>query len=203
MDEAALWKAKEGGCTAARTALVEKYLYLVGITRRRRFRTVGEDYAEDLEAEGRLMLVRCVDEFDPSRGSQFKSYAITKIWGAMAERCRRDDWVPRAERERQRAGEAAVIQPVESLDDQSEEPVVEFDTERLLAAMQAGALSRLIRYLPHRERVVLQRHILEERAMASLVEETGRCPTTIHRYRDSGLHRLRCFLGKTGAIDAT
>lgn len=201
-EERDLWQARAGGSGTARAHLVAKYEHLVAITRKRRFPNISGDFAEELEAEGRLALVRCVDRFDPTRPTSFSSYAITYIWGAMAEVCRREDWVPRSERRKQKDGEAAVLLTIEPLEAETE-PEAAFDEEGLLTRMQAGALERLIHYLPTHERRVVQQHVIEERALTTLEEELGRSSQTLARWRDSGLKRLRLWLQRTGAIDAT
>src|SRR5947207_8204277 len=118
-EERALWAACKGGDQRARTALVSRYLRLVDATRRRAFPGVNADTAEELEAEGRLALVKAVDRFDPERGIGFPSYAITWIKGAMREERRRDDWLPRSVRQRLNAGSLEPVIEVEvvSLDE--------------------------------------------------------------------------------------
>ncbi|MBM3459962.1 MAG: sigma-70 family RNA polymerase sigma factor, partial [Armatimonadetes bacterium] len=58
--------------------------------------------AEDLDQEGYMALVKAVDHFDPLRKVKFESYAISTIRGAMLEYLRREDWVPRSVRAKQK-----------------------------------------------------------------------------------------------------
>jgi len=57
---------------------------------------------EDLDQEGLIALVKSVDHFDPRRKVKFESYAISTIRGAMLEYLRREDWVPRSVRTKQK-----------------------------------------------------------------------------------------------------
>ncbi len=99
-----LWRAyKERGSASARAALIEHYRYLVCKTRQRIIPTVPVKIApEDLEQEGYIALVKAVDQFDPRRKVKFESYAISMVRGAMLEYLRREDWVPRSVRSKQK-----------------------------------------------------------------------------------------------------
>jgi RNA polymerase sigma factor FliA len=108
-------KAQEGhqnGRETARSQKIDQYAYLVPCTLKRLSRA-PDRYHEDMLSAGYVALVKAVDTYDPDRGVQFESYAITKIRGAMLEELRREDWTPRSERDRQKRGEPALIlQPV-------------------------------------------------------------------------------------------
>ena len=57
---------------------------------------------EDLIQEGRIRLVRCVEEFSCERRVTFESYAGPHLRGAMLTYLRDDDWVPRSVRRKHR-----------------------------------------------------------------------------------------------------
>jgi RNA polymerase sigma factor for flagellar operon FliA len=83
--------------------LVEHYAYLIGKTRQRLLPSCPTRIApEDLDQEGLIALVRAVDQFDLSRQVKFESYAISMVRGAMLEYLRREDWVPRSIRSKQK-----------------------------------------------------------------------------------------------------
>ena len=87
----------------ARTGLIEHYRYLITKTRQRIIPTVPVKIAaEDLDQEGYIALVKAVDHFDPRRKVKFESYAISTVRGAMLEYLRREDWVPRSVRSKQK-----------------------------------------------------------------------------------------------------
>lgn len=101
---AALWREfKQHGSMRARDAIIEHYRYLITKTRQRIIPTVPVKIApEDLDQEGQIALVKAVDHFDPRRKVKFESYAISMIRGAMLEFLRREDWVPRSVRSKQK-----------------------------------------------------------------------------------------------------
>src|SRR3954451_1490139 len=103
-DLTAAWvQFKERGSAAARDFIIEHYRYLISKTRQRIIPTVPTKIApEDLEQEGLIALVKAVDQFEPSRGVKFESYAISMVRGAMLEYLRREDWVPRSVRTKQK-----------------------------------------------------------------------------------------------------
>jgi RNA polymerase sigma factor for flagellar operon FliA len=101
---ARLWLSfKNQADQRARNALIEHYKYLISKTRQRIIPTVPLKIApEDLDQEGYVALVKAVDNFDPRRKVKFESYAISTVRGAMLEYLRREDWVPRSVRSKQK-----------------------------------------------------------------------------------------------------
>jgi RNA polymerase sigma factor FliA len=99
-----LWREfKTYNSPAARNAIIEHYRYLISKTRQRIIPTVPVKIApEDLDQEGLIALVKAVDHFDPRRKVKFESYAISMVRGAMLEYLRREDWVPRSVRSKQK-----------------------------------------------------------------------------------------------------
>lgn len=99
-----LWaNYKRKNCQKSREALVEHYRYLVAKTRTRIVPMVPVRICpEDLDTEGLMSLIRAVDQFDLDRKVKFESYAISKIRGAMLEYLRKEDWVPRSVRTKQK-----------------------------------------------------------------------------------------------------
>jgi RNA polymerase sigma factor FliA len=94
---------KHRGSFSARNSLIEHYRYLITKTRQRIIPSVPvKILPEDLDQEGLIALVKAVDHFDPRRKVKFESYAISTIRGAMLEYLRREDWVPRSVRTKQK-----------------------------------------------------------------------------------------------------
>jgi RNA polymerase sigma factor for flagellar operon FliA len=54
---------------------------------------------DDWHGAGALALIRAVDAFDPSRGVPFRAFAYPRIYGAMVDHVRAQDWVPRGVRD--------------------------------------------------------------------------------------------------------
>ena len=113
-----LWSRwKEHGSGDARNDLVEHYQYLV----RRQVRRMGKKMPatlefDEAEAVGNLGLMMAVERYNPSLGSAFETFAIAWIRGSILEWWGDQDWVPRAERERERRGEEVRITRVLSLE---------------------------------------------------------------------------------------
>jgi RNA polymerase sigma factor for flagellar operon FliA len=61
----------------------------------------------DLVSDGVIGLMDAIDKFDPGRGLQFQTYAVSRIRGAIVDGLRASDWVPRSVREKIRDIDAA------------------------------------------------------------------------------------------------
>src|SRR3989440_5475528 len=138
-DLAAAWvQFKEHGSAAARNFIIEHYRYLISKTRQRIIPTVPTKIApEDLEQEGLIALVKAVDQFEPSRGVKFESYAISMVRGAMLEYLRKEDWVPRSVRTKQKmlnkAEEALVEIHGDEITDEDRAAYLELDIDQFYA----------------------------------------------------------------------
>jgi RNA polymerase sigma factor FliA len=62
---------------------------------------IGPDY-EDLVHQGLLGLIEAIDRYNPSFGTQFSSFASTRIRGRVLDSLRRADWMTRSARKRVR-----------------------------------------------------------------------------------------------------
>ena len=51
---------------------------------------------EDLYEAGMVGLLEAADRYDPSRKTQFSTYAVTRIRGAILDAMRGEDWLPRS-----------------------------------------------------------------------------------------------------------
>jgi RNA polymerase sigma factor for flagellar operon FliA len=97
-----LWRRyKQTGDRAARDRLVLQYSPLVKYVagRVRSGFPPSVDQA-DLVSDGVIGLMDAIDKFDPDRGLQFQTYAVSRIRGAIVDGLRASDWVPRSVREK-------------------------------------------------------------------------------------------------------
>src|SRR5713226_9138541 len=149
-DLAAAWiQFKEHGSTAAREFVIEHYRYLISKTRQRIIPTVPTKIApEDLEQEGQIALVKAVDQFEPSRGVKFESYAISMVRGAMLEYLRKEDWVPRSVRTKQkllaRAEEALALEKGEEITDEDRAEFLELDIDQFYALYFEATVMQIV-----------------------------------------------------------
>lgn len=63
---------------------------------------------EDLESYGYFGLIDAIEKFDISRNVKFETYASTKIRGAVIDYLRKDDFLPRSVRQKQKLIEGYV-----------------------------------------------------------------------------------------------
>ena len=108
MTEALAWKQfSRRQDSRSREFLLAHYDYLAVVTVRRS-RQVGIS-TEDLLGYARIGLVMALDSYDPTRWTQFSSWAICKIRGQIQEAIRENDSLSRREREHKYRIEAAQI----------------------------------------------------------------------------------------------
>ena len=65
---------------------------------------------EDLVGFGVFGLIDAIDKFDPEKNVKFKTYAVTRIRGAIFDELRSIDWVPRSVRQKTKELEEAIQQ---------------------------------------------------------------------------------------------
>jgi RNA polymerase sigma factor for flagellar operon FliA len=63
---------------------------------------------DDLVGFGVFGLLDAIDKFDPDKNVKFKTYAVTRIRGAIFDELRTIDWVPRSVRQKTREMEEAI-----------------------------------------------------------------------------------------------
>ncbi len=63
---------------------------------------------DDLVSAGTVGLISAIDNYDPSRNAQLKTYAEYKIRGAILDSLRGLDWAPRSARKTAKDIEAAI-----------------------------------------------------------------------------------------------
>ncbi|MCS7298700.1 MAG: FliA/WhiG family RNA polymerase sigma factor [Spirochaetia bacterium] len=95
------WKEyKKTGDIKIRNFFIEKYSPLVKYVVSNMNITVNDqsDY-DDLIGWGIDGLIDAIERFDPDRGVKFKTYAIIRIRGAIYDKLREMDWIPRSVRQ--------------------------------------------------------------------------------------------------------
>ncbi|MDR0315935.1 MAG: RNA polymerase sigma factor WhiG [Treponema sp.] len=63
---------------------------------------------DDLVGFGVFGLIDAIDKFDPDKNVKFKTYAVTRIRGAIFDELRLIDWVPRSVRQKTREIESVI-----------------------------------------------------------------------------------------------
>ncbi len=65
---------------------------------------------EDLVGFGVFGLIDAIDKYDPDKNVKFKTYAVTRIRGAIFDELRSIDWVPRSVRQKTREIEETIVE---------------------------------------------------------------------------------------------
>lgn len=91
--------------------LIEEYIYLVKYIAGRVNMYLGQvvEY-DDLVGYGNFGLLDAIDKYDLTKGVKFETYASLRIRGAMIDSIRKNDWVPRSLRQRQKKLEKAITE---------------------------------------------------------------------------------------------
>ena len=164
---------------------------------------------DDLLCAARYALMVALDRYDPARGVKFATFAIHYIRGAILEALRRDDWVPRKERERERQGELvdllyqiSLYEPVQRnkglLAGDRQERVEDFVPDPapgpealLLDEGINGDLQERLERLDERERRVIEMFYLEKRSIREIAAAFDRCVSLIAKWKRRALQKLR------------
>lgn len=108
--EEELWiEYKKTHSPALRDAFIRQYMPLVKYVAGKV--SVGMPSSvefDDLVGFGQFGLLDAINKFDPDKNVKFKTYAVTRIRGAIFDELRSIDWVPRSVRQKSREIEDAI-----------------------------------------------------------------------------------------------
>jgi RNA polymerase sigma factor for flagellar operon FliA len=109
-EEQDLWRDyKKGRDPSIREALVRQYAPLVKYVAGKVAVGMPQNVEfDDLVGYGVFGLFDAIEKFDPEKHVKFKTYAVTRIRGAIFDELRSIDWVPRSVRQKSREIEDAV-----------------------------------------------------------------------------------------------
>ena len=111
-EELELWKEfKKTKSVAIRDKLIRQYMPLVKWVAGR-VSTGMPDSVEfdDLVGFGQFGLLDAIEKYDPDKNVKFKTYATTRIRGAIFDELRELDWVPRSVRQKSREIEDTIVE---------------------------------------------------------------------------------------------
>lgn len=105
-----LWKAyRKTGDPAIRDRLIKQYLPLVKYVAGKLAVGMPQNVEfDDLVSYGVIGLFDAIEKFDPGKHVKFKTYAVTRVRGAIFDQLRQLDWVPRSIRQKSRELEDTV-----------------------------------------------------------------------------------------------
>ncbi|MCR5217235.1 RNA polymerase sigma factor WhiG [Treponema sp.] len=107
-----LWKEyKKTKAPAIRDKIIRQYMPLVKYVAGK-VSTGMPDSVEfdDLVGFGQFGLLDAINKFDPDKNVKFKTYAVTRIRGAIFDELRELDWVPRSVRQKSREIEDTIVE---------------------------------------------------------------------------------------------
>ena len=112
LDNDALWKLwAEDRDSGVKDELVIRYIALVKqVAGRMRIGLPNSVELDELVNSGIIGLVTAIDNFDPSLGFKFETYASQRIRGSILDGLRDYDWMPRSIRSKTRVLETALVQ---------------------------------------------------------------------------------------------
>ncbi len=110
--EEELWiEYKKTRSPAIRDAFIRQYMPLVKyVAGKVSVGMPGSVEFDDLVGFGQFGLLDAIGKFDPDKNVKFKTYAVTRIRGAIFDELRSIDWVPRSVRQKSREIEEAIVQ---------------------------------------------------------------------------------------------
>jgi len=206
------WAAVKAGDEKARNSMIERHGYLVPLTLKKRVCRAPQRFTEDLLGAGYVALVQAVDEYDRERGVAFRTYAIRRIWGAMLEWLRKEDWVPRSVRTAQKQGEPVMILEQVSMESISYhdgesadlllmEQLSDWeDTPEVIVPrrLHAQAVRWLVTCLPQKDRQVIEGRFWEELTYLRLSRQLSLSPARVGQIEERALHLLRVVMERSG-----
>jgi len=102
VEERKIWELyKRTGRKELQEQLVNKYLNLVHYLAHRLVSFSGPSLdRDDLYSAGVIGLLEAIERYDFEKNTEFKSYAMLRIKGAIIDEIRRFDWIPRSVRKK-------------------------------------------------------------------------------------------------------
>lgn len=92
-----------------REKIILEYAQLVKIVSGRLVMYLGYNVEyEDLVSYGTFGLIDAIDKFDYRKGNKFETYASLRIRGAILDQIRKNDWIPRTVRQKQKQIDAVI-----------------------------------------------------------------------------------------------
>ena len=112
-----IWKAyKLNKSPEIKEKIILQYAYLVKYVVGRMVMHIGQHVEyDDLVSYGIFGLIDAIDKFDASKNVKFETYASLRIKGSIIDNIRKNDWIPRTLRQRNKQYEAAFSQLEETL----------------------------------------------------------------------------------------
>ncbi len=111
-EEEKLWNEfKKTKSSAIRDKFIRQYMPLVKYVAGKVSTGMPESVEfDDLVGFGQFGLLDAINKFDPDKNVKFKTYAVTRIRGAIFDELRELDWVPRSVRQKSKEIEDVIVE---------------------------------------------------------------------------------------------
>lgn len=188
---------------ALREQIVLRTLYLaraaaIGYLSRHRYSGILD--ADDIHQAGRIALLKAIDGFDSTKGTKFSTYAPRRIFGGIVDSVRENDWVPRLERQRAKAGEVAPPAMMGSLfrklgeNRQGKESLVQETIAEPITSPRLDTrdlFDRVFSVLTPEEREIAERHFVQDYTLAEIGHELGLSESRVSQMMKTIKHHVR------------
>ena len=145
-------------CKETRDKLIVKYIYLIKyVVGRLRMNLPASIATDDIAGYGVEGLIDAIDRFIPSKGVRFETYALLRIRGAIIDRIRSLDWVPRGTQRRYKKIQNTIL-----------------------------SLQVKLGRMPTNEEIGVELGIAKEKVESTLAEMEGNTLISLYESRDSG-----------------
>ena len=207
-----LWRDyKSTGSNDLRNILVEHYFQLVErIAQRIWMRIHHSVELDDLVSAGIFGLMDAIEDFDLSRGIKFETYSDPRIRGSMLDDLRKDDWVPRGERQKAEFCNQGVPRMFQESAEEFRnvercKKSSHFATfldqmpgrEKLPEEQWGDNFDELIDFLSEREQIILILYYREELTMKQIGEVLGLSEGRISQIHGGALQKIKYRLSTT------
>ena len=149
---------------------------------------------DDLMLAGTIGLLDALRRGGPTRDARFEQYVRIRVRGAILDEIRREDWLSRAERSKQRAALSSTnVVHMEDLADGCANAASDNDSpaDAAMRSMWSSAVVEALQALPSREREILELQYLQGWRAKDIAQSMGVSEPRISQLHARAVGRLR------------
>ena len=184
---AALWEEylKDKTNKAARDTLIVQYIYLIRyVVGRVKVTLPATISIEDIAGYGVEGLINAIERYSPQKNTRFETYALIRIRGAILDRIRAQDFLPRSVRKK--------IKDIKAIQDENKLNPQEKAEEQNVKQELEKALKRL----PERERIIMVLYYQENMTLKEIGETINMSESRVCQLHAQGIMKLKNLLSE-------